>query len=224
MNTRMIAILIRKDIGLTLLPVLAYTLLGAVAIGMTGIERHAWFYGGSVLLITALIALGFHPAMATVVGERKDQTLAFVMSMPMTPTDYTCAKLAANLLLFLVPWALLLAGSMAMIAMRPAMPDGLMPFSAIVFGYLAACAMLILAVAVVTESMQWTIVVQVACNLGLQGVMYGASNIASVKSTMHGNTVVWSEPVLLFIGIEIGLSLLLLGATFWLQSRKTDFI
>lgn len=224
MNTRMIGILIQKDVRLVMVPVLLYLLVGTLAIGMMGIEREGWFYAGSVLLITAMIALGFHPAMATVIGERKERNLAFIMSMPITPTDYTWAKLLANLLLFFVPWALLVGGTMAMIAARPAMPDGLMPFSAILFGYLAACAMLILSVAVVSESMQWTIVIQVACNLGFQGIMYGASNMVSVKSTMHGNAVLWSEPVLLFIGVEIALSVLMLAATLWLQSRKTDFI
>lgn len=224
MNTRMIGILIQKDVRLVLLPVLLYLLVGTLAIGMMGIAREAWFYAGSVLLITAMIALGFHPAMATVIGERKEQNLAFIMSMPITPTDYTWAKLLANLLLFLVPWALLVGGTMAMVAARPAVPDGLMPFSAILFGYIAASAMLILAVAIVTESMQWTIITQVACNLGFQGIMYGASNMASIKSTMHGNTALWSEPVLLFIGLEIAFSVLMLAATLWLQSRKTDFI
>ncbi len=224
MNTRMIAILIRKDVRLVLLPVLLYLLVGAAAIGMMGIAGEGWFYAGSVLLITALIALGFHPAMATVIGERKDQTLAFIMSMPISPTDYTWAKLIANLLLFFIPFALLAGGVVAMNLASPGMPDGLIPYSAILFCYLAACAMLILAVAIVSESMQWTIIIQVMCNLGLQGIMYGASHMESVKATMLGDTVVWSTPVLLFIGIELALPLLALAATLWLQSRKTDFI
>ncbi|PWF55315.1 hypothetical protein C7C56_002490 [Massilia glaciei] len=221
---RILGILIRKDVRLVMMPVLFYMLVGAVAIGMMGVERHAFFYAASVLLITAMIALGFHPAMATVVGERKEQTLAFVMSMPITPTDYTWTKVLANLLLFFVPFLLLLGGTLGMISVRPSMPDGLIPYAVILFGYLAATAVLILCVALVTESMQWTIVVQIAGNLGLQGVMYGASTIPAIKSTINTEMIVWSEPALLFIGSEIAISLILLAATLWLQSRKTDFI
>lgn len=224
MNTRMIGILIRKDMRLVMMPVLFYLLVGVAAIAMMGVEKHAWFYAGSVLLITALIALGFHPTMATIVGERKEQTLAFIMSMPITPADYTWTKLLANLLLFLVPWALLLGGTVAMIAARPAMPDGLIPYAVILLGYIAATAVLILCVALVTESMQWTIVTQIVCNLGLQGVMYGLSNIAAIKSTINGELIVWSEPALVLIGAELAIPALLLAATLWLQSRKTDFI
>jgi ABC-2 type transport system permease protein len=224
MNTKMIGILIRKDVRLLLTPVLFYMAVGIASIGMMGIERHVWFYGGSVLLITSLIALGFHPTMATVVGERKEQTLAFVMSMPITPTDYTSSKLAANLMMFFVPWTLLFIGCVTLISMRPSMADGLIPFTAILFGAIASGAVLILAVAIVSESLQLTIATQIACNLAFQGVMYGASNAASIKAIMQGDTVVWNTSVMQFLGTELAIALVALAATLWLQSRKTDFI
>ena len=43
--------------------------------------------------------------MATVVEERTDQTLPFVMSLPISAAEYTTAKILANLLIFLIPWA-----------------------------------------------------------------------------------------------------------------------
>lgn len=224
MNTKMIGILIRKDVRLLLTPVLFYMAVGIASIGMMGIERHVWFYGGSVLLITSLIALGFHPTMATVVGERKEQTLAFVMSMPMTPTDYTSSKLAANLMMFFVPWTLLLIGCVTLISMRPSMPDGLIPLTAILFGAIASGAVLILAVAIVSESLQLTVATQIACNLAFQGVMYAASNAASIKTIMQGDAVVWNTSVIQFLATELVIALVALGATLWLQSRKTDFI
>ena len=45
-----------------------------------------------------------------VVNEKKDQTLTFMMSLPVTAQDYAWAKLGANLVLYLVPWLLLVAG------------------------------------------------------------------------------------------------------------------
>ena len=224
MNIRMVGILVRKDLRLVLLPVLVYFVIGLAAIGMMAVESKAAFYGGSVLLITALIALGFHPPVATVIGERKDKTLAFVMSMPLTPRDYTWGKLAASLIVFFVPWAVLLLVVIAVIAGYPGMPDGLIPYSSILFGAIATSALLILAVSIVTESLQWAIVTQVVCNLAFQGVMYGASNMDSVKSTINGDAIVWAQPVLLVLGLEAALCGLMLVATLWLQSHKTDFI
>jgi hypothetical protein len=224
MNMRMIGILVRKDLHLLRLPVLFYLAAGALSVGLMGVERHIAFYAGSVLLITALIALGFHPSMATVVGERKEQTLAFVMSMPLTPADYLWSKLLTNAVLFFIPWALLTAATVGLIVARPTLPDGLIPYALILFGAIATGAVLILCVALATESMQWTIVAQVGCNLAFQGVMYGASNVAAIRSTLNGELVVWSGPVLLFLGLEAACAALLLALTLWHQSRKTDFI
>ena len=224
MNSRMIGILVRKDLSLLRQPVLLYVGGGALSIAMMGLGGEAGFYAGSVLLISTLMALSFHPAMATVVGERKDQNLAFVMSMPITATDYTWAKLLANLLLFFVPWAVLLAGTLGLIAARPALPDGLMPFAVILFGAIAASAVSILFVAIVSESMQLTIAVHIACTLIFQAVMYGASHTPAIAATMHGEAVVWNWAALAFLGIEAALAAAMFAATLWLQSRKTDFI
>lgn len=224
MNKHMISILIRKDVRLVVLPVLCYLAAGLASVAMMGVERLAWFYAGSVLLITSLIALGFHPPMATVVGERKEQTLAFVMSMPITPADYTWSKLLANLLLFFAPWALLLAATVGLILLRPSMPDGLIPYAVILFGAIAASAVLILCIGIVSESMHWTIATQIASNLVFQGVMYAASNATAIKATMQGDVADWNGTALTFLGIELAIAVLALPATLWLQSRKTDFI
>lgn len=224
MSGKMIGILIRKDMRLVSLPVLFYLLAGAVSIGLMAVEGSAWFYAGCVLLISALMALGFHPCMATVISERKDQTLAFVMSMPITPTDYTWAKIAANLLMFFVPWALLTGGTIVMILVRPAIPDGMIPYSTVLFCAIADGALVVLSVALISESLQLAIASQIICNLLFQAVMYGASNMPGIRASMYTETVVWSTPTLLFVGAEIGLGAVLLGVTLWQQSRKTDFI
>ena len=224
MNNRMIQILIQKDVRLVVLPVLCYFAAGLVSIAMMGVEQHAWFYAGSILLITSLIALGFHPPMATVVGERKEQTLAFVMSMPITPTDYTCSKLLANLVLFFVPWTLLLAATVALILTRPSMPDGLIPYTCILFGAIAASAVLILCIGIVSESMLWTIGTQIASNLVFQGIMYAASNAPAIKATMNGELIDWNGAAIAFLGVELAIAAVALPVTIWLQSRKTDFI
>ncbi|HEY0063855.1 MAG TPA: hypothetical protein VGC21_17190 [Telluria sp.] len=224
MNINMIRILMLKDLRLLQVPVLFYSAVGLIAISMIDGNQQAWFYAGSVLLITALMALGFHPTMASVVGERKDQTLAFVMSMPITLTDYTWSKLLVNLLLFFIPWTLLLAATIALILARPSLPDGLIPYACILFGAIAAGAVLILSIGIVSESMYWTIATQIACNLGFQAIMYAASNADAIKATMTGNTVDWNLTVLTFLATQTGIALVAIAATLWLQSRKTDFI
>jgi ABC-2 type transport system permease protein len=224
MNTAMIGILVRKDLRLLQMPVLFYFLIGVLAVGLLGLPHEASFYAGMVLLVTTLMGLGMHPVMATTVSERKEKTLTFIMSMPIKPTDYTCAKLLANVLLFFVPWTLLLLATVAIIAARPSMPNGLIPMAVILFGIIAVGAQMNLCIALITESVQLTIATQVLGNMVFQSVMYAAGNNASIKATMHGATAVWSGDALLFVGLEIVATVLLFATALWRQSRKTDFI
>lgn len=224
MNSKMIGILMRKDFSLMRVPVLAYTLIGMLSVAVMGSEMEGLRYGGIVLLITALMGLSMHPPMATTVTERKEMTLPFVMSLPISPRDFTCAKLLVNLAMFFIPWTLLLGATLATIAMRPNLPDGLIPVATILFGVLGVAGIAILGVAIVTESMQWAIATQLASNLIFQAVMYSASHTASIKASMYGDTPVWNDDVLTFIGAEIAVAAIWFAFTLWRQARKTDFL
>ena len=224
MNTTMIRILIRKDLHLVAAPALTYFAAGVLALGLMATPGRGFYYAGAVLLITALMALGFHPAIATAVGERKGQTLAFVMSLPITPTDYTAAKLACNLLVFFGPWTVLLLGCTTLIHTLAALPDGLIPFATILFCVIAANSVVILCVGMATESIPLTIVTQVASNLAFQAVMFSASNHPIIGAQMAGDTAIWSAPVLAYLSTLGIIIVLALATTIWLQSRKTSFI
>src|SRR3546814_6739772 len=67
--------------------------------------------------------------------ERKEQTLAFVMSLPVSPLDFTVSKLAGNVLTFAVPFVVLLGGTLAVVLFTP-LPDGLFVYALLIFAYL----------------------------------------------------------------------------------------
>jgi ABC-2 type transport system permease protein len=224
MNTFMIKKLILKDWYFQRWTIAAYLAAGAVALALLATGSDAAFYAGSVLLITVLIALGIHVAMATVVQERTEHTLPFVMSLPVSIGEYTTAKILANLAIFLIPWTALTAGTFAVIAGRPWLPDGLIPFALILLMEIFAGYCLILAVALVSESQAWTVGAMVFGNLFIQGFMYYVSHIPAIAATMKGNRIIWSPPAVALLAGESATILLLLGLTFWLQSRKTDFL
>jgi ABC-2 type transport system permease protein len=224
MSTFMIKRLILKDWELMRGTILLYLAAGAVALGLVAAGSEGTFYAGSILTITVLIALGIHLAMATVVVERTEQTLAFVMTLPISLKEYTAAKILANLLIFLIPWTAITLGTFAVLAGRAGFPAGLIPFSLLVLMEIFASYCLILAVALVSESQGWTIGATVFGELALQGVLYYVSHEPTINATMKGNRIVWSPPALHLLLGEVATILLLLGLTFWFQSRKTDFL
>jgi ABC-2 type transport system permease protein len=224
MSAFMIKRLILKDWDLMRGTILLYLAAGAVALGLVAAGNEGTFYAGSILTITVLIALGIHLAMATVVVERTEQTLPFVMTLPISLQEYTAAKILANLLIFLIPWTAITLGTFAVLAGRAGYPAGLIPFSLLVLMEIFASYVLILAVALISESQGWTIGATVFGELALQGVLYYVSHQPTINATMKGNRIVWSPPALHLLLGEVATILLLLGLTFWFQSRKTDFL
>lgn len=224
MNTSRVKRLIQKDWYFIRAAVAAYIATGLLAIFAIGYGSEGAFYGGSILLITVVISMGIHLVMLSVVQERSEQALAFVMSLPVSPKEYTAAKVLANLLIFAFAWVILLVGTVAVIAGRGAIPDGLIPFAVVLLGYLLTSYCLTLGVAIVTESLGWTIGAMVLGNLLLQGVMYGVSHAPGMAQDFAANVIVWRQPITGLLGAELGVILLMLSLTFYLQSRKTDFL
>jgi ABC-2 type transport system permease protein len=157
MSDSMVMRLVLKDWHFQRSAIAGYLAAGGVALFLTGIGSEGSFYAGTVLLITILITLGIHLAMATVVTERTEQTLPFIMSLPISPREYTTAKILANVVIFMIPWLTLVIGTIAVIAGRSAVPDGLIPFSTVILTEIFAAYMIVLSVAIVSESTAWTI-------------------------------------------------------------------
>jgi ABC-type transport system involved in multi-copper enzyme maturation permease subunit len=224
MSTFMIQRLIRKDWHLMRGTILLYLAAGAVALGLIAWGSEPTFVAGLILIITVLIALGIHVTMATVVVERTEQTLPFVMTLPVSFQEYTVAKVLANLAIFLIPWTAITAGILAMLAVRTGYPAGAIQFYFLVAMELFASYCLVLAVALISESQGATIGATVFGNLFLQAFLYKVSRIPAIAATLKGDRAVWSPPATHVLLGEIAVIVVLLGLTFWLQSRKTDFL
>ena len=222
MNSFMIKRLILKDWYLYRWPIVGYFVVGLMAIGIVASGGEMAFNAGSILLITVIIALGMHLAIATTVAEHTEHTLPFVMSLPISITDYTAAKLLGNLLIYLVPWSLLLGGACLLFTLRNA--GGVIPFTVLTLVELFASYALTLAIALVSESMAWTIVVTVILNLSLQGYLYFVSHIPAIADTINGPTAVWSSVAVTLLVVQLAIIVVGLGLAFFLQARKTDFI
>ncbi|MFN6971940.1 MAG: ABC-2 transporter permease, partial [Rheinheimera sp.] len=130
-NWPIIKLLILKDWALMKKSLAAYMAGGVLVIGMMGMATPMMFNIGAVLMITLMIVIGARSAVELVVNEKKDQTLAFMMSLPITAQDYALAKLCSNLALYLVPWLLLVLGMLLVIVSTP-IYNGVIPLVVLV--------------------------------------------------------------------------------------------
>ncbi len=223
MNFAVVQHLMWKDWYLQRWAILAGFGGGVASLAIVAFGGNAGFYFGVVLLITSLIAVGAHIAISTIVNERKEQTLTFVMSLPVSYREYTASKILGNLVIFLVPWTTMVLGGLAIVLYADKI-RGLFPFVVIMAVEILVSTSAIVSVAVVTENQGWTVGAIIVGNVALNLVGYMVAHVPGIARGIQGTSVAWSPAASAILLLEFAVIALTLGLTFFLQSRKQDFL
>ena len=236
MNTRVIGRLVAKDCSLMRVPIALYTAAAFSGLMLAARGGTACRGAGITLALNVLIGVSFHVMLVPVLGERERKTLAFVMSLPVTPRDAAVAKMLGSFVLFLIPASV---AATALVFLSPvdvfsamAASDrsvlshlaGWAGYYGVVLGAWLAFFSVVLAAAIVSESVGWTIsvlsvlifvfgnfVLQVAPTLGWVG--------RYVRDLARGGTAL---PVTL--AVETAAVALVVAVMLRLQGRKTSFV
>ncbi|HEY7391141.1 MAG TPA: hypothetical protein VH640_21675 [Bryobacteraceae bacterium] len=206
-------------------PQIIFTVLGgelALALSQWGTEPAMvvgtiWFFV-SLMLVACMLPLG------SIVNERKNQTLAFVMSLPISPIEYSAAKLIANLGMFLIPWVTLVCAALLVIETRGIIPRGVIPLTLVLafLPFVGFC--IITATALVGETEGWGIAANVVVNTSYGLVWYFMTRVPALMAGANKPAPVWNSTVVTVLAGEFVLVVLILGVTFFLQSLKRDFV
>lgn len=204
--------------------VLASIAGGGIALALMQVGGEIPSILGATWFFISLIVLGCMLPVSNVVNERKKQNLTFLMSLPLSVTQYTKAKLITTVGMFLVPWLTLVVGAVSFIAARESVPNGLIPIAIILSMLTFVGFCLIAAVAMVSESEGWTIAATIVSNSSYGFGWYLLARNPTIQENMRSPGIVWSSEVLTVLAWEIAIVAFILGLTFYLQSRKRDFI
>jgi len=224
MNFTMVRRLILKDWYLQRLPIALSLLGGVAAMAVLVLGGKAGFTLGLILLVTVLVASSAISTTNLTVLERKEQTLPFVMSLPISFREYTAAKLIVILVVFLIPWSVAMGASFAVLALSPTHSQGLIPYVAIMGSEMLMSTCFIAAVGLITESQGWTITAVMIGNVAINGIGYWVAHIEGVSQYMFGPVMRWTPAAGALLFAEYASIALMLGGTFLVQSRKKDFL
>jgi hypothetical protein len=216
--------LIWKDWHLHRLAILVSILAGIVALAIVQWGTEPTVVFGTVWFFIAIILAGSLLPLNGIVNERKKQNLAFLMSLPISSIDYTTAKLLSSTGMFLAPWLTLVAAALVTIEVRGIFPLGVIPLVLILalMPFVGFCLMT--AAALIGETEGWGIAANIACNSSYGLAYYFLCRVPAVMAYNSSPVIVWSSTALKILGAELALSLLLLAVTYFVQSRKRDFI
>ncbi|KQV53280.1 hypothetical protein ASC95_11030 [Pelomonas sp. Root1217] len=205
-----------------------WLLVGATAAGYAGLVTAAsgeiGFNIGFIVWLTAIIALGVMLALFGVASERKDRSLLFMLSLPLSPGDYVRAKLLGLLVCFLLPWALLSAGAVALILAMPGIADGLLPYAALLCAFLLLNFALVLCAALHIHSEAAMGGVVILTNMSVSLFMMGVGRIPAVGQYMLAATPVWNATFWQLLAAEAALTLLALSLPLFSAARRRDFL
>lgn len=201
-------------IGAVLIALLAIPLLTLGPVG-----RYAAF----ILMIVAGAAPGSFICGALVVTERKERSNLFALALPISPVQATLAKALAAVTAYLVPWAVLMAGTFALFYIAHS-PKGLLPLGTMVWVFLLDQFCLQLAVSLTTSSDALFTTVIVFCSVSISMYFYVTLSVPTFAAQLPQAAATWSPMVFKVIAIELLIAVALLAYTFWRVSRQKDFV
>lgn len=222
LNLPVIRLLVAKDWQLFQKQLALYVLAGIVALCFLGLAKPWAFYVGSLMLIIVMVSIACFSISTSLMAERKEKTLAFVMSLPVSPLDFTLAKLIGNLITFAVPFAVILGGTLAVVLFTP-LPNGLVVYSLLIFGYILFAFCASLAVAMSVESEGWGTFAMIGSMVMINPFIMGMSQVPAINDRVNVDAIVWTPEAVGILATLLLLGTAVLAITTWKHARKPAF-
>lgn len=222
LNLPVIRLLVAKDWQLFQKQLALYVLGGIVALCFLGLAKHWAFYVGSLMLIIIMVSIACFSISTSLMNERKEKTLAFVMSLPVSPLDFTVAKMIGNAITFLVPFVLILGGTVAVVLFTP-LPDGLVVYSLLIFAYIGFAFCVSLAVAMSVESEGWATFAMIGSMVMINPFIMAMSQIPEINDRVSVDAIVWTPEALGVLATLLVLGAAIVVITTWVHARKPAF-
>jgi ABC-type transport system involved in multi-copper enzyme maturation permease subunit len=215
--------LMLKDWYLTRTTLAIIAVVGTLSVGSLYLRQGVASLVGMIASLFAVIFLGILVPQQTILNERKRQNLAFVMSLPVSPMQYTMAKILANLAAFLALWLPIVVGMIGTVAATGGF-GGIIPLMLVAALAPFSGFALFIAVAIVTESEVVSITTMAATNVSYSFIWLFLSLNKDFWQDMRSPVPVWSALMVSTLAVEAAVIVLAFGLTCYLQSKKTDFI
>jgi ABC-2 type transport system permease protein len=215
--------LIAKDFYLN-----RWLIMGSTAAGIIGLliaaEGKVRFNLGMLTWLTTIVAFGVVLAMLAIVNERKERTLQFVLSLPLSHGDYVRIKVVGLLLCFFVPWAVLSAGAVTLISVMPNLPDGLLPFAVLLCGFMLANYSVVLCGALHAASEGLISLVIIVTNMNVTLFIFMVGALPSLNDHLYGPTPVWNSTFWAVLAAEFATLAVTLTLPYLVAARRRDFV
>lgn len=204
-----------------------WLILGAVIGGLLSIylasTSKTGFNIGGLAWLTIIIVMGVALPLYGVHQERKDRSLLFALSLPLSAADYLRAKMMGLILCFVIPWSILTIAAVLLVVVGPA-PGGFLPFLVLLCGFLLANFSLVLCGSLLATSESLIAAVVTLTNMGVSLFIFLVGGVPEIKQYMEGPFPVWNQAVWTVLIVELAVLALALVMPFLVLSRRRNFL
>jgi ABC-type transport system involved in multi-copper enzyme maturation permease subunit len=193
------------------------------ALSLIGMGTPWMASAGALMLLVLLLVVGSYAIQSSIMAERKQQTVPFVMSLPVTPMDFYWGKLLANLIIYLVPFLLVTGGLIALILTTPR-PDGSVTWLVVVAMFMLAIFCVSLCVGITIDSEGWNVFAMLVLMTLIGPFLFWVSRIDGIARYMKTDNIVWSAPAIGILIAELAVIVVAIFVTSWFHARKSSFL
>jgi len=204
-----------------------WLMIGSTVAGIAGLliaaEGAIRFNIGMLIWLTTIVAFGVVLAMFAITNERKERTLQFVLSLPLSHGDYVRIRVVGLLLCFLVTWVVLTAGAITLVAVRPNLPDGMLPAVVLLCGFMLANYSVVLCSALHTASEGMMSLVIVVTNMNITLFIFLVLGLPALREQLQAPEPLWNNTFWTVLGVELATLLVTLTLPYLFAARRRDF-
>lgn len=215
--------LIAKEFHQHRLIMAATTLTGLVSL-LVATRGEMYFNIGMLTWLTAIVAFGVVLAMIGVSSERKERTLQFVLSLPLSHGEYVRTKLFGLVLTYLGPWTILTIGAVTAVLISPKLPDGLLPFTILLCVFMLANYSVVLCAALHVASEGWMTVVIIVTNMNITLFIFMIGAIPAVHDHLWDAAPAWNGTASIILAAELATLAVTMSLPYLVAARRRDFV
>ncbi len=215
--------LIAKELYLYRWLILGGSIAGTLSMLVAAFGEVA-FYVGALTWLTAIIATGAMLALYGVINERKEHSLLFVLSLPLSTGEYVRAKQLGLTLAFSIPWALSSVSAILLILLSAGIPDGMLPYTVLLCVFLLTNFAVLLC-AVLHKSSEGAVAVAIlVTNMAVSLYMFVIGGLPGLQAHLRGPVAVWNSTVWIILTVEVAVLALAFSLPGFIAARRRDFI
>ncbi|HTU65782.1 MAG TPA: ABC-2 transporter permease [Steroidobacteraceae bacterium] len=215
--------LIAKELYVNRLFIVCASIAGIVSVLLCTTSK-VGFNVGALIWISTIVAVGVMLALYGIMNERKENSLLFVMSLPLSIPDYVRAKQLGLAACFAVPWLISSAAALIFVLAHPGAPDGLLPYLVLLCVFLFSNYSLVLCGALHARSEAVTSAVVIVTNMAVTLFMFLLGGLDEINKYMWGPTPVWNHTFWAVLAAELATLALAFALPWFFAARRRDFI